>query len=37
MTMGVGVQVSKGVNSHIIPIFLNADLVRIGEAGTIED
>jgi hypothetical protein len=35
--MGVGVQVLIGVNSHIIPIFLNAGLVRIGEAGTIED
>jgi hypothetical protein len=35
--MGVGVQVLIGVNSHIMPIFLNAGLVRIGEAGTIED
>ena len=35
--MGVGVQVLIGVNSHLMPIFLNAGLVRIGEAGTIED
>jgi len=31
------VQVSKGVNSLMIFIFLNADLVRTGEADTIEN
>jgi|AntAceMinimDraft_15_1070371.scaffolds.fasta_scaffold02524_3 hypothetical protein len=36
MTMGVGVQVSKGVNSHITGISLNEDLTKIEEAGLIE-
>jgi hypothetical protein len=35
--MGANVQVSKGVSSHITRIFLNEDLARKGEAGTIED
>jgi hypothetical protein len=35
--MVVDVQVLKGVNSHMTSIFLNEDLARIGEAGTIED
>ena len=35
--MVVGVQVLKGVNSHITNIFLRAGLARKGEAGTIED
>jgi hypothetical protein len=35
--MAVGVQVLIGVNSHIMPIFLNAGLVKRGEAETIED
>jgi len=36
MTMGVGVQVSKGVNSDITGISLNEDLTKIEEAGLIE-
>jgi hypothetical protein len=36
MTMGVGVQVSKGVNSHITGISLNEDLTKTEEAGLIE-
>ena len=35
--MGADVQVSKGVNSYITSISLNAGLARKGEAGTIED
>jgi len=35
--MGVGAQVSKGVNSYITSISLSAGLARKGEAGTIED
>ena len=35
--MVAGVQVLIGVNSHIMHIFLKEDLVRTGEAGTIED
>ena len=31
------VQALKGVNSHILNIFLNKGLVKIGEAETIED
>ena len=36
-TMGAGVPVLIGVNSHIIHIFLNAGLARIGEADLIEE
>ena len=32
-----GAQVWKGVNSYITDIFLNAGLVKRGEAGTIEE
>ena len=35
--MVVGVQVLKGVSSHMTIISLNEDLARIEEAGTIED
>jgi len=35
--MEVGVQVLRGVNSHITDIFLNVGLARKGEAETIED
>ena len=35
--MGVGVQVSKGVNSHITGISLNEDLTKIEEAASMED
>jgi GMP synthase PP-ATPase subunit len=35
--MLVGVQVSKGDNTHITIIFLNAGLARKEEAGKIED
>jgi hypothetical protein len=35
--MGGGVQVLRGVNSHITDIFLNVGLARRGEAETIED
>jgi hypothetical protein len=31
------VQALKGVNSHILSIFLNKGPVKIGEAETIED